>query len=278
MFEIMEKKILVLGSNGKTGKRVSERLKNKNIPISLGSRNGTPSFDWNNTTNWNEVLEGIESVYITFQPDLAVPQAFEKIKLFSQTAKLANVKKLVLLSGRGEKEAQSCEQVIVESGLEWTVIRASWFMQNFSENFLLDSILNNELVLPIINATEPFVDADDIADVAVACLIDSDHNSKIYELTGPELLSFEKATKIISSKLNRAISYSEIPMENYKDALKSFQLPEDFIWLINYLFTEVLDGRNEYLSEDISLVLGRKPTTFDEYVIKTIKTGVWEVL
>lgn len=76
----------------------------------------------------------------------------------------------------------------------------------------------------------------------------------------------------------RAISYSEIAMKNYKAALKSFQLPEDFIWLINYLFTEVLDGRNEYLSEDISLVLGRKPTTFDEFVIKTIKTGVWEVL
>ncbi|MDX2174187.1 MAG: NmrA family NAD(P)-binding protein [Bacteroidota bacterium] len=273
----MENKVLVLGSTGKTGKRVAERLKNLNISTRLGSRSSQTPFDWENSSNWHNVLEGVESVYITFQPDLAVPQALEKINLFSQKAKEAKVKKLVLLSGRGEKEAQACEQVIVQSGLEWTVIRTSWFMQNFSENFILDSILNNELVLPIIKASEPFVDADDIADVAVACLTSNSHNGKIYELTGPELLSFETATKIISTKLNRAISYTEIPMENYEAALRSYQLPEDFIWLIKYLFTEVLDGRNEYLSNDVLNVLGRKPGSFEEYVNKTINTGVWAI-
>lgn len=273
----MSNTVLVLGSNGKTGKRVAERLQKIQVPTRLGSRNANPAFDWEDSNNWNEVLKDIESVYITFQPDLAVPSALEKIKLFVEIAKNSNVKKLVLLSGRGEKEAQACEQVIIKSNLDWTIIRASWFMQNFSENFLLDSILNNEVVLPTIKSLEPFVDVDDIADVVVEALTDSKHSQKIYELTGPELLSFESATSQIATALNRAISYSEINMEEYVAALKSYQLPDDFIWLIHYLFSEVLDGRNESLTNDIQNILGRRPTSFKEYVSKTIKTGVWKV-
>lgn len=273
----MSNGILVLGSTGKTGRRVAERLQNLQIPIRLGSRKGQPSFDWDEPSNWQDVLTGIESVYITFQPDLAVPQAIEKIKLFAEIAKASDVKKLVLLSGRGEKKAQASEQIIIQSGLEWTIIRASWFMQNFSENFLLESILNNEVVLPTINSLEPFVDADDIADVAVITLTDKKHSHKIYEITGSELLSFESATSLIARELNREIAYTEISIDEYVATLKSYQLPDDFIWLIQYLFTEVLDGRNESLSNDIDKILGRKPTTFKEYVSKTAKTSVWEI-
>ena len=272
----MNSKILVLGSTGKTGKRVAERLLNLQILIRLGSRNANPSFNWDEPNNWREVLTGIESIYVTFQPDIAVPQAVEKIKLFTDTAKLSNVKKIVLLSGRGEKEAQACEQIIIQSGLDYTIIRASWFMQNFSESFLLDSILSNKVVLPVIKALEPFVDADDIADVVVAVLTDHKHTNKIYEIAGSELLSFESATAIIAAALNREIVYAEISMDEYVTALRSYQLPGDFIWLIQYLFSEVLDGRNEWLSNDIENILGRKPTTFNEYAMKTAKTGIWE--
>ena len=272
----MSNRILVLGSTGKTGKRVAKRLQDLDMPIRLGSREGQPSFNWDEPSNWQEVLKEIESVYITFQPDLAVPDAVEKIRLFTETVKKTNVKHLVLLSGRGEKEAQACEQLIIQSGLDWTIIRASWFMQNFSENFLLDSILSSEVVLPTIKSLEPFVDADDIADVVVSVLTDKKHYSKIYELTGSELLSFQSATSQIAVELNRSIAYTEISIEDYVAALKSYQLPDDFIWLIQYLFTEVLDGRNESLSDDIETILGRRPTTFKDYVFKTAKTGIWK--
>ncbi|HEX8548762.1 MAG TPA: NmrA family transcriptional regulator [Cytophagaceae bacterium] len=272
----MSKKILVLGGTGKSGRRVAQRLQDLKIPIRLGSRDGQPAFNWDEPSNWHEVLNEIESVYITFQPDLAVPQAVEKIRLFTEIAKAKNVKQLVLLSGRGEKEAQACEQIIIHSGLDWTIIRASWFMQNFSENFLLDSILNNEVILPTIKALEPFVDVDDIADVVVAVLTNKKHGGKIYELTGSELLSFRSATSKIATQLSRPIAYTEMCIEDYVAALKSHQLPNDFIWLIKYLFTEVLDGRNESLSNDIETVLARKPTTFEEYVFKTERTGIWK--
>lgn len=273
----MDKRILILGATGKTGKRIARSLQNLQVPIRLGSRNENPSFNWDEPGNWQDVLAGIEKVYITFQPDLAVPQSIEKIKLFTETAKANNVKKLVLLSGRGEKEAQACEQIVIQSGLQWTILRASWFMQNFSESFLLDSIVNSEVVLPTVKASEPFVDADDIADVAVKVLTEPDHSTKIYELTGPELLSFETAVSTIARALNRKISYTAIGMDEYVAALKSYQLPEDFIWLIKYLFSEVLDGRNQWLSTDIQNLLGRRPATFEEYVTKTAKTEIWKV-
>ena len=272
----MSNKILVLGSTGKTGKRVAERLQNLQIPTRLGSRKGQPSFNWDEPGNWEEVLTGIETVYITFQPDVAIPRAFEKIKLFTEAAKLCKVNKLVLLSGRGEDTAEACEQLVIQSGIEWTIIRANWFMQNFSESIFLESILNNELVIPTAKSPEPFVDVDDIADVAVAVLMNKQHSYKTYVLSGPAAISFESATAQIATALNRPIAYTEISINEYADILKSYQLPDETVDLIQYLFTEVLDGRNETISNDIENILGRKPTSFKEYVLKTVKTGVWE--
>jgi uncharacterized protein YbjT (DUF2867 family) len=273
----MENQILVLGGTGKTGKRVAERLINLNIPTRIGSRKASPAFDWENPENWTEVLEGVQKVYITFQPDLASPGSVEKIRLFVDTAKKAQVQKLVLLSGRGEKEAQLCEDLVIQSGIDYTIVRASWFMQNFSEGSFYDSIAAGDIVLPEVNTTEPFIDIDDLADVVVAALTTPDHSKTIYELTGPELLSFEQAIAIISTATNRPINFSEVTLQEYVQMLKSYDTPEDIVWLIQYLFSEILDGRNESVTHDVEKVLGRKPTTFNNYVSKTIESGIWQV-
>jgi len=271
----MDSKILILGGTGKTGKRVAEILQKKKVSFCIGSRNGNPSFDWDKPENWKSVLKNIEKVYITFQPDLAVPEASKKIQLFVDIAKNLGVKKLVLLSGRGEKEAQVCEKIVINSGIDWTVIRASWFMQNFNENFFLDSILEGNLILPKIIALEPFIDANDIAEVVALSLTQKKHTGKIYELTGPQLLSFKDAISLISKSIERPIAYQEVNMTDYLIMLREYQIPEDSIWLINYLFTEVLDGRNEFLTDDVQKVLNRQPISFEEYVAKTKMTGVW---
>lgn len=273
----MSNKILVLGGTGKTGRRVAARLAQLSIPFRIGSRNAEPAFHWDSPATWSGVLNGIDKIYICFQPDLAIPSAPATIKAFVELAKQSGVKQLVLLSGRGEKEAQACEDIVVRSGLNWTIVRASWFMQNFSEGFLLDAILENKVVLPIIKAKEPFVDADDIADTVVQALTNQIHFDKIYELTGPELLSFEDAVSKITAVNKRDISYQEIPIEEYVSVLRNYQLPEDFISLLHYLFTEVLDGRNEFITDDIEMVLGRKAGSFDNYIMKTNETGTWKI-
>ncbi len=271
-----QRKILVLGGKGKTGSRVIERLSNLGYThIRIGSRSETPAFDWNNPDTWLDVLQDIDIVYITFQPDLAIPTAVETIRKFTTLAAENGIEKMVLLSGRGEKEAQRCEDIVMQTASKWTIVRASWFNQNFSESVFLDPILSGHVALPRAEALEPFTDANDIADVVVQAIIDDKHNGQVYELTGPRLLTIPQAITEIATACGRNIQFQPLTLAENIQLLRTYQLPEDHIWLVNYLFEEVLDGRNATVSADIEKVLGRKATDFSEYAQVTAATGVW---
>lgn len=271
-----KQKILVLGSNGKTGRRVVERLEQvPNIEIRLGSRNEKIPFDWEKPETWEAVLQDIDSVYITFQPDLAIPIAEDSIENFTRLATKSGVQKIVLLSGRGEKEAQICEEIVKQNAKNWTIVQASWFNQNFSESFFLDPILAGIVALPRAEALEPFIDADDIAEVVTAALLDDKHNGQTYELTGPRLLTFKEVVNEIAEVSGRNITFQPLALDEYTQMLKEYQVPEDHIWLINYLFEQVLDGRNSSITSDIEKVLGRKAKDFSTYAKETAQTGIW---
>ena len=272
----MTDRILVIGSTGKTGKRVYNRLQKKGLDIRPASRNSVIPFDWYNERTWPEALTGISKAYITFQPDLAVPGSEDIIFRFANTARNAGLSKLVLLSGRGEEKAMECENIVKDSGMDWTIIRSSFFMQNFSEGLWANDISSKELIIPAVRAKEPFVDADDIADVVVEALTDSKHNSQVYEMTGSELLSFEEAIGKLSAALHAEINLFQIPIDKYRDILRTNHIPDDIIRLISYLFTEVLDGRNESIVNDIERVLNRKPGSFDNFIQKAIREDCWK--
>jgi uncharacterized protein YbjT (DUF2867 family) len=270
------KKILVLGGNGKTGRRVAALLETqKDVEVRIGSRSSTIPFDWEKPETWLNALQDIDTVYITFQPDLAVPKAPEIIQKFTTLATQNGVEKMVLLSGRGEKEAQVCEEIVKETAINWTIVRASWFNQNFSESIFLEPVSAGFVALPKADVLEPFTDADDIAAVVTEALLHEKHNGKTYELTGPRLLNFEQAVSEIAKITKREIIFQAVELEDYVKTLREYQVPEDEIWLVNYLFTEVLDGRNSYITNDIEKVLGRKAIDFTEYVLKTAETGIW---
>jgi len=267
---------LITGGTGKTGRRIVERLNKLGHKVRIGSRSAELSFDWNDPTNWDEVLEGIDKVYVTYQPDLAVPGAKEAISELVKVSKKAGVSKMVLLSGKGEREAELCEDIVINSGIDYTIIRASWFNQNFSENFLLEPILDGVVALPQAHVKIPFVDAEDIADVAVKVLNDNSYNGKIFELTGSETLTFKEAIAVIAKATNRSISFIPLSLEAYGTAMKDMQLPEDFIWLINYLFDVVLGNpNNSIITEDINLLLGRAPKTFRDFAEESAALGIW---
>nr|WP_299073149.1 NAD(P)H-binding protein [uncultured Allomuricauda sp.] len=272
----MKKNILVLGGKGKTGRRVVERLTQKGHNVRIGSRSENPSFDWDKPAGWPAVLEGIERVYITYQPDLAVPGAKEAVEAFVKVAKEQGIQKLVLLSGKGEIEAERCEQLVINSGLDYTVIRASWFNQNFSESFFLDPILAGHVALPQDKVKVPYVDADDIADVAVDVLLNERHNGRIYELTGSRFLTFKDVVNEIAEATGRNIQFTAISLPAYTKMMEEHGIPSDYIWLINYLFTEVLgNDNNQVITHGIEEVLGRKPKDFSDYVRETAATGIW---
>ncbi|MEP2935459.1 MAG: NAD(P)H-binding protein [Gilvibacter sp.] len=268
--------ILVIGGTGKTGRKVAQKLLAKGHDVRIGSRNATPAFDWDNKETWVGALDGMDKAYITFQPDLAVPGALDAIEQLTKVAKRQGVKKLVLLSGKGEREAELCEQVVMHSGIDYTIVRASWFSQNFSESFFLAPIIDGFVALPQADIQIPFVDTEDIASVVVAALLGDTHNGKTYQLTGPSTLNFKEAIDQIAKASNREIAFAHISLSTYVDVMKQQGVPADFIWLIEYLFTEVLGNpKNSEVTGDIEAVLGRKPIDFTDYTLTTAKNGVW---
>ncbi|MFF5232966.1 NAD(P)H-binding protein [Dactylosporangium sp. NPDC000521] len=257
----------VLGGTGKTGRRVAQRLRDAGVPVRIGSRSARRPFDWTDPQTWAPALEGVSSVYVSFQPDLAVPGAPQAIQAFTDLAVASGVTRLVLLSGRGEDEAAVSEEIVRSAGVESTVLRSSWFNQNFSEDYLLEPVLAGEVALPVGDVPEPFVDADDIADVAVAALTEEGHDGQVYELTGPRLLTFADAVAEIAAATGRDITFVQVPAADY-----AAQLPPELADLLMYLFATVLDGRNAHLTEDVRLILGREPRDFADYAKETAHT------
>ena len=266
---------LVLGGNGKTGRRVAERLRAQGVDVRVGSRSATPAFDWNVPSTWPAAVEGMDSVYVSFYPDLALQGAPETVGAFARVAKERGVRRLVLLSGRGEPEAQRSEQALIAAGTEWTVVRCSWFAQNFSEAFMLDAVLAGELAVPAGDIAEPFVDVEDIADVAVAALTQDGHTGQIYELTGPRALRFDEAVAEIAAASGRQVRFTPIGVEDFRAGMREAGVPDDEAELVAWLFTEVLDGRNAQPQDGVRRALGRAPRDFGEYARTTAATGVW---
>jgi uncharacterized protein YbjT (DUF2867 family) len=266
---------LVLGGSGKTGRRVVERLRRRHVPVRVGGRFEESRFDWEDESTWPEAVRNTRAVYITYYPDLAAPGALEAIRSFTDCAVAAGVTRLVLLSGRGEPEAQRCEQAVRLSGVEWTLLRASWFSQNFSESYLLEPILAGEVALPAGNVGEPFVDVDDIADVAIAALTEDSHHGRLYELTGPRLWTFADAIAEIARATRRRVRYVQVSNEEFVSALRRADVPPAIVGLLAYLFAEVLDGRNARLTDGVADALSRPPRDFADYVRDTAKSGVW---
>ena len=267
--------ILILGGTGKTGRRVAERLKAKGYSVRIGSRSAQPAFDWDNEESWKAALEGVTAAYITYAPDLAMPGAKDAIQGFVDLAKAQGVQRLVLLSGRGEEEAQACESIVQASGLEWTIVRASWFHQNFSEGAFIDMVLSGTITLPAGEQLEPFVDVDDIADVAVAAFTEDHHQGEVYEVTGPRLMTLSDVAADLSIATGRDIRYVDVPHEAFVSEVANSGAPKDVVWMLDYLFSTVLDGRNAYLSDGVQRALGRAPKDFADFARAVAVTGAW---
>lgn len=267
---------LILGGTGKTGRKIVQNLSNLKLPFRVGSRQAEIPFSWDDRSNWPKLLRGVKSIYITYQPDLAVPGALEAIEELVAIAQLQKVEHLVLLSGKGEREAELCEQVVMHSGIDYTILRASWFNQNFSESFFLGPILEGKVALPMAQAKVPYVDTDDIAGVATKVLTEAQHRQKLYELTGPDLWTFEEVIQSIAKASQREIEFTPISIPAYISIMEQQEVPKDFIWLIQYLFTEVLYAPgNDEISTDIEKVLGRPAKSFQSFVRETAAQGVW---
>ena len=269
------KPTLVTGGTGKTGRRAVERLTARGLPVRVGSRSRKPPFDWEVRSTWAPALEGVGTVYISYYPDIAIPGAGEKVRAFAELALERGVRRMALLSGRGEPIAEQAEEAVRDTGADLTILRSTWFMQNFSEDYMLDHVLSGDIRLPAGEVPTPFVDIDDVADIAVEALTDDRHIGELYELTGPRSLTFAEAAAEIGEAAGREIRYTPVTLEQHEAELAEHGVAPDVIELLTYLFKEVVDGRNADTTDGVQRALGREPRDFRDYARDAAVTGVW---
>ncbi|MFJ1614649.1 NmrA family transcriptional regulator [Streptomyces sp. NPDC088249] len=269
--------VLVTSGTGKTGRRVVERLAARGVPVRAGSRGGEVRFDWADPSSWAPALRGAEASYVTYYPDLAAPGAPEAMRAFGQIAVENGVRRLVLLSGRGEPQAVVAEESLrgAAAGAALTVVRSAFFAQNFSEGAMLDGVLGGEVVFPAGGTAEPFVDLDDLADVVVAALTEDGHAGAVHELTGPRLVTFGEAVSEIGRATGRAVRYLPVSGPQYARMLEGYGVPGPEAGFLADLFTTLLDGHNATVTGDVKRVLGRDPKDFGAFARAAAGAGAW---
>ncbi|QNA77614.1 SDR family oxidoreductase [Streptomyces sp. So13.3] len=275
-------KILILGGTGKTGRRIVRRLKADGQPVRTASRtSGDVPFDLDIPTTWAQALDGVAAVYVV-EPNLrtgADRQA--RMPRFMAEAVAAGVRRLVLLSAYGVGHAddshplKAAEQAVRGSGADWTILRPDWFSQNFSESSWLPGILDGTLSLPTGNGRTPFIDAEDIAEVAAASLTEDRHSGQIYQLTGPRAISFGEAADLISEATGRTIRHVDVAPEVFIERWVADGFPADVARSLTDLLVAVRDGRGSAVSDGVARALGRPARRFEDYVAATSAAGHW---
>ncbi|MFF7161024.1 NAD(P)H-binding protein [Streptomyces sp. NPDC008086] len=271
--------ILVTGATGKTGRRVVRLLQERGVAVRAASRTGTPPLDWTDRSTWEPVMRGVTAMYLVVS-DLGSPQAAETLGTFARRAAAAGVQRAVLLSmpeggGPDRESVRAAERALEHAGLEWTVLRPRWFFQNFSEDFLRHPVLGGEVRLPAGDGKEAFVDAEDIAEVAVAALTEAGHAGWYYELSGPRLMSFRDAVEEIARATGRDLRYVSLTPEAYADEQRAQGVPEEWVHLSVGLYEYVRSGGLATLSDGVQRSLGRSPRDFSDYVRAAAQQGVW---
>jgi len=264
--------VLVLGGTGTTGSRVAAGVRAAGVPARAAGRRTEPPFDWTDPGTWDAVLDGIGRMYLLLPDDVDLPAGF------LERAAAAGVRRVVLHSDRAVDlmevtRLQEAERAVRASGLEWTVIRPDWFAQNF-ETFFRDAVLEGELVLPVGDARQGFVDAQDIADVAVRALTTDGHVGEVLELTGPQALSFAEAAEVVGAAAGRTVRFDGTP-EAYRAAMGAAGLPPEVVEELVTRFGAVAAAGDTTPTGTVERVLGRPARSLAQYAQEAAARGVW---
>ena len=273
-----DRPVLLTGGTGKTGRRVAERLERLGRPVRIGSRRAAIPFDWDEPRTWAAALDGVGAVYVAYAPELAFPGGAEAVDALTRQAVDAGVRRVVLLSGRGEEAAQHAEDLVRASGADVTIVRCAVFAQNFDEGVFVEPIRHGLLRLNAGEAAEPFLDVDDIADVVTAALTDDRHIGEVYELTGPRLLTFQEAMDEIGAAAGRIVRYEPVGDDEFLADLLAAGLPDHEAEALVALFATIFDGRNESLADGVERALGRPARDLADYARRVAATGAWDAL
>lgn len=273
---------LITGATGKTGRRVIRMLTERGLGVRAASRSGSVRFDWQDAVTWGPALEGVSAVYLV-HAELGTMESAEQLGAFARLAAESGVKRTVMVSQASPDAVDTspvatAERAIIATGMEFTVLRPRWFFQNFSEDFLRDAVLAQELRVPAGTSSEGFVDAEDIAAVAVAALTEDGHAGKDYDVSGPGLLTFADIAAELSRATGRSIKYTELTNEQYVEEQVAVGVPVEFAQVIASAYHHLAGGDLEFLTKDVENVTGRPPISFADYARSAAEQKAWPSL
>ncbi|WP_030861293.1 NmrA family transcriptional regulator [Streptomyces sp. NRRL S-37] len=268
--------LVVTGATGRTGSRVARAAGAAGLTVRAASR--ATGFDWADRSTWADALRGADAASLVHLADVGAPGTAEAVGELAGTAVGLGVRRLVLLSARGEDQALPTEEALRASGADWTVVRAAWFAQNFSEGPLAAEVRGGELVFPAGEVAEPFVDVRDVAEVVVGAVTGGErYAGRTLSVTGPRLLTWGEAVAEIAAATGRPLAYRAVPARDYGEALAGLGVPPKEAGFLTELFGTLLDGRNARVEDGVRRVLRREPRDFAEFVAEGAGAGVWKV-
>ncbi|BAG19867.1 MULTISPECIES: NAD(P)H-binding protein [Streptomyces] len=275
--------VLVTGGTGKTGRRVVALLRERGVETRAASRSGETPFDWTDPTTWAAALDGAAAVYIT--PLDASPSP---TPAFVEQAVASGVRRLVLLSARGTDQPGyfgpghddggphgAGERAVRASGVAWTILRPGWFAQNFSEGVFHDAVRDGELALPTGDGKASFVDADDIAEVAVAALTEDGHAGQEYGLSGPRALGMDDVLDEIAKETGKRAAYVPLDTAAFRAGLVSQGFTDEEAGLWTDALNPITSSREAPVLDGVRRALGREPRDFAVFVRDAAARGAW---
>jgi uncharacterized protein YbjT (DUF2867 family) len=265
--------VVVLGATGRTGRRIARMLRAARVPVRAASRTGEVRFDWSDPQTWEPAVAGAARMYLMAPDGQAIDPSFVS------HAVERGVKQIVLLSSQaieamGDERLIAAEQTVRESGAEWTIVRPSWFNQNFDEGFFQPAVMAGELAVPVGDLRQAFVDAGDIAAVAAAALTEDGHAGRSYDVTGPRALSFADAVEIIGRATGRPVRFLGTA-EAYTEAMSRLGIPGEQAHREIESFAALRELGDQQPTDVVRRVTGRDPRDFESYAVEAAERGAW---
>jgi uncharacterized protein YbjT (DUF2867 family) len=256
---------LVVGASGKTGTRVSARLAESHT-VRAASRSGDIPFDWADPSGHDEALDGVDGVFLTIPGQ--DPQGPDRMAAMLRTAGEMGVRVAVLLSARAvdfhpQGALAGVEAAVRQGPLAHAILRPSWFAQNFTEG-VLQPDAHGVVRAPTGEGREPFIDLDDVADVAVAALTGERVRGTV-SLSGSEALSFGEAVRRLGDAQGRHLRFEAVDPTAYRAELAR-EMPAEYVAWRMAMFDAIRDGRDAFLSSGVPDALGRQAHAFSTWV------------
>jgi uncharacterized protein YbjT (DUF2867 family) len=272
--------ILVTGATGNVGREVVRALNGRNVRVVAAVTDpeqpeprlpeGTERvrFVFGEEATYAPAFQGIDAVFLLRPPQIS--DVKHLINPAVDAMRAAGVRAVTFLSVQGAQSNplvphHAIEKHLERSGLEYTFLRAAFFMQNLSTTHRDDIRLHDDIMVPAGSGRTAFVDVRDLAAVAALTLTEGGHAWQAYELTSAEALTYDEVARILSEVLGRTIRYAHPNVLQFWNRMRERRPPVGYVLVMTALYAVAALGKAGHLTDDTRQLLGRDPITFRQF-------------